>query len=229
MILAVTDQIAILIQRGGWLMVPLLALSVVSLSLTIERAWFWLAFHRPGRLGMVERLTAALRKGDVKLARAIISGGRSPYAEVARRLLDEGATEAVAIEAIEGQRPRLDRFMVSLSTIITAAPLLGILGTVSGIIASFQLLGDQATLTDPRDVSAGIAEALLTTAFGLIVALITLFPYMIYRGQLDRAMGRMESIIAAAIGAENAKHQPRTARPDSAATAEPARGFDGAP
>jgi biopolymer transport protein ExbB len=104
----------------------------------------------------------------------------------------------VAVEAVEAQRPRFDRFMVTLSTIITAAPLLGILGTVFGIIQSFNLLGEQTTLTDPRAVSVGIAEALLTTALGLIVALLTLFPYMIFRGQVDRAMGRLESVIAAA-------------------------------
>jgi hypothetical protein len=88
--------------------------------------------------------------------------------------------------------------MVSLSTIITAAPLLGILGTVTGIIKSFNLLGEQSALTDPRNVAGGIAEALLTTALGLVIALVALFPYMIFRGQSDRSVGRMESLIAAA-------------------------------
>ena len=144
-------------------------------------------------------------------AEQIIRKDRSPFAEVARRLLKHGATEAVAVEVVEAQRPRLDRFMVSLSTIVTAAPLLGILGTVIGIIQSFRLLGEQTTLTDPRDVSAGIAAALLTTALGLLVALITLFPYMIFRSHVDRALGRLESVIAAAQqGHETAKkHDPR--------------------
>ena len=91
--------------------------------------------------------------------------------------------------------------MVSLSTIITAAPLLGILGTVIGIIRSFRLLvggPGEGGLTDPSAVSMGIAEALLTTALGLVVALITLFPYMIFKAQAERALGRVESIIAAA-------------------------------
>ena len=87
------------------------------------------------------------------------------YGRLARRLYFEGVTDAVASEAVEDERGRLDRFMVTLSTIITAAPLLGILGTVIGIIQSFQLLGTQSTLTDPREVAGGIAAALLTTAF----------------------------------------------------------------
>ena len=91
----------------------------------------------------------------------------------------------------------------------TAAPLLGILGTVIGIIQSFQLLGTQSTLTDPREVAGGIAAALLTTAFGLIVALVTLFPYMLFKGQSNRAVGRMETLIASAQhGAEQGV--PRT-------------------
>ncbi len=87
-----------------------------------------------------------------------------------------------------------------MSTIITAAPLLGILGTVIGIIRSFRILGapSEGQLTDPSAVSAGIAEALLTTALGLIVALVTLFPYMIFRANMERALGRLESVIAAA-------------------------------
>jgi len=202
------DDIAMLIERGGWVMVPLFALSVVSLGLIFERTWFWTLTHRPRRLRRLAALNDALRRGDEARARGLIDGDRSPFAEVARRLLRHGATEAVAVEIVEAQRPRLDRFMVTLSTIVTAAPLLGILGTVIGIIQSFRLLGEQSTLTDPRDVSAGIAAALLTTALGLVVALITLFPYMVFRSHVDRALGRLESVIAAAQQGEAA--HPRT-------------------
>ena len=87
--------------------------------------------------------------------------------------------------------------MIALSTIITAAPLLGILGTVIGIISSFQVLSEQTAATDPRSVSHGIAEALLTTAAGLTIALVTLFPYMAFRGQIDRTLGRIELLAAA--------------------------------
>ena len=123
---------------------------------------------------------------------------RSVYGTLVRKLAEHGASDAVAMEAIELARPRLDRFMVVLSTIITAAPLLGILGTVIGIIQSFELLGAQTTLQDPADVAGGIAAALLTTALGLIIALFTLFPYMLYRACSNRALSRMEVLVAAA-------------------------------
>lgn len=192
------DDIALLIERGGYVMIPLLVLSVASLALIIERSVFWSMLHRPSRRQTLSRLHDALRRGDRGAVSALIEHDRSPYAQLARQLVKHGASDAVAIEAVQIHRPALDRFMVALSTIITAAPLLGILGTVIGIIQSFKLLGLQSTLNDPSDVAAGIAAALLTTALGLIVALITLFPYMLFRGHMDRAIGRMESLIAAA-------------------------------
>jgi biopolymer transport protein ExbB len=204
---ALRSDLAILIERGGWVMLPLLVLSIISLALIVERIWFWATLHRPRRIRWLQALKAAFRAGDRGKARKLLDGERSPYGQVGRSLLDHGASEAVAVEAMELQRPKFDRFMVALSTIITAAPLLGILGTVIGIIRSFKLLGEpsEGGLTDPSAVSLGIAEALLTTAMGLVVALVTLFPYMIFRAQVERAIGRVESVIAAAqVGASPA-------------------------
>ncbi|HRQ75423.1 MAG TPA: MotA/TolQ/ExbB proton channel family protein [Phycisphaerales bacterium] len=192
------EDVSLLIERGGYVMVPLLALSVISLALIAERTIFWVWLHRASRLHALSQWNDALRRGDREKARKLLTRDRSPYAHIARRLLEHGASDAVAIESVQMHRPQFDRFMISLSTIITAAPLLGILGTVIGIIQSFKLLGTQATLNDPTQVAGGIAAALLTTALGLIIALFTLFPYMIFKGQVDRALGRLESVIAAA-------------------------------
>ncbi|MEM7622209.1 MAG: MotA/TolQ/ExbB proton channel family protein, partial [Planctomycetota bacterium] len=84
-------------------------------------------------------------------------------------------------------------------TIITAAPMLGILGTVTGIIRSFSLLGGEAAVTDPAAIAAGIGEALFTTAFGLTVALITLFPHAAFRSQADRCLARFEVLASTVI------------------------------
>jgi biopolymer transport protein ExbB len=194
-------------ERGGWVMWPLLMLSVISLGLIFERGWFWARMRRATRGGRLTQLLTRLRKGDFDQAELLVAGDRSVYGRVIQGLINLGADETVGIEVVEGQRHRLERFMVLLSTIITAAPLLGILGTVSGIIQSFRLLGSSDVVTDPRAVSAGIAEALLTTAFGLIVALVTLFPYMAFRARLDQSLGRLEAIIAAACA--GARHAGR--------------------
>lgn len=74
---------------------------------------------------------------------------------------------------------------------------------MTGIIRSFQLLGGSAQVTDINAVAGGIAEALITTAAGLVVALITLFPYMVFRAQSDRCLGNIELLVASAT--DNAK------------------------
>ena len=213
------SDVSLLIERGGYVMIPLLILSAISLALILERAVFWFLVSlrsRPARLAM---LAGELRRGDVATAAKMTSGDRSVYGTLVRKLHDDGASDAVAMEAIELTRPRLERFMVVLSTIITAAPLLGILGTVIGIIQSFELLGAQTTLQDPADVAGGIAAALLTTALGLIIALFTLFPHMLYRACSNRALSRMEMLIAAAQqGADVAKAPSASANKSSTNT-----------
>lgn len=179
-------------------MVPLLLLSVVSVTLCLERAWFWIGAHGPSLRKRLAALTGYLRAGRLDNARSATLADSSIYGRLVSHLLDHGINDSVAIEVVENERPRIERFMGMLSTIITAAPLLGILGTVTGIIGSFELLGENQIVTDPREVSGGIAEALITTEVGLIIALVTLFPYMFYKGQIDRALGRMEVLIAAA-------------------------------
>lgn len=198
------QDLSTLIEKGGYVMIPLLVLSVISVTLILERCWFWLLVGGRGSMRRIEKLNAVLRKGENAKAIEMVKRDSSPYGIVAKAMLDDGPSDAVAMEAVELQRPRIDRFMVALSTIITAAPLLGILGTVLGIIQSFRLLGEQAVLTDPSDVAGGIAAALLTTALGLIVALVTLFPYMLFRGWSSRAIGRLEAVIAAAQQGEEA-------------------------
>ena len=131
-------DLSMLVDRGGYVMIPLLILSIVSVSLILERCWFWYSVEGRDSMRRLEKLNAVLRNGDIEAGGKIVHQDSSPYGAVAKSLLDIGASDAVAMEAVELQRPRIDRFMVALSTIITAAPLLGILGTVLGIIQSFQ-------------------------------------------------------------------------------------------
>lgn len=205
---ALFDSLSILIERGGIIMVPLLALSIAALAMIVERSLFWWIAHRATAVRRAEHLLEALRVRNRTRALALTEGDEGPYAVVARRLAERGAGDAVALAAVDAVRPRIERFMTALSTTITAAPLLGILGTVIGIIRSFELLGGHTSLTDPRAVAAGIAEALLTTAFGLIIALLTLFPYMLFRGHVQRAFLRLESLIAAAREASTSPGEP---------------------
>ena len=238
---SVIESVTSLMQRGGMVMWPLLGLSVLAVTLTFERCWFFVRMNRPGRLRKVQQLAQLLRQGEHGRARDLAADDTTAYGDVVRKLdrcclldreplggeevgievlaltsveeeradvalinpklLDEPASDASAADAVESQRHRLERFMPTLSTIITAAPMLGILGTVLGIIASFELLSAQNASTDPQSVSQGIAESLLTTAAGLVVAVVTLFPYNALRAQVDRTLSRLESLAAAALHA----------------------------
>ena len=187
-----------IVERGGLVMWPLLGVSVLSVAITLERMWFWWSLHSQRETQRYRKLLKAFRNGDRTRAEECLEQPGGVYDQLARRLLEDGPDDAIALEAVEDLRTQTERFTGLLSTIVTATPMLGILGTVSGIIQSFELLGGTRALVDPRDVSAGIGEALITTAGGLIVALATLFPYMIFRAQADRALGRFEAIVSAA-------------------------------
>ncbi len=130
---------------------PLLALSVVSLCISVERLFFWLGY-RNTRIRVEEKLLHAAEEPDT-----------------ARRIKVLESTVKTAVkDAVRGLK--------LLDTVITVAPLLGILGTVTGIISAFSIL-NLASGETPKQVSAGIAEALITTAFGLMIAIFTVLPY----------------------------------------------------
>ena len=166
---ALLDGFVDLMFRGGFVMWPLLALSVLMVTLTIERSFFWVNLH--GRRGRARfaRLVDALRRGQRGRVEAIRAERPDVYSDLAESLVRLGPTDPNAVAASEEVRPRIDRFLGTLATIVTAAPLLGILGTVSGIIGAGLVLADAAggevsVLADgafllPNKVPAGTAYA----------------------------------------------------------------------
>jgi len=192
--------------RGGIVMWPLLAVSVVAVTLIIERSFFYLTTNSAARRERVYQLGKLLRAGRHEEARAEAKRDGSIYGDAVTRLLEDKLSESAAVDAIELQRGRLERFLPTLSTIITAGPMLGILGTVIGIIGAFnQLSGNRAEL-DLSDLGGDIGEALITTAAGITVALLTLLPYNLFRAQADRSLSRLESLLAAGLSPEGESH-----------------------
>jgi biopolymer transport protein ExbB len=186
-----------IMTKGGWVMGPLLICSLIGLTLSFERAWFWMRTNSRGNVARARRMGELIRAGDTQGAKALCEMDGSVYGRIVRSLLKEKPTDAAMVAAVDEQRPRMDRFMGTLSTIITAAPMLGILGTVTGLIRAFNILNDQG-VSNPREVTPAIAEALITTAAGLVVAIFVLFPYNAFRAQVDRTLGRIETLMAAA-------------------------------
>ncbi len=185
-----------LIFKGGPVMWPLLTCSVVALAIIIERLIFWIRLSVHKNQTLINRIFTLTEKGEFETA--IREGKTSPC--LICRILTSGlahhkyglaqSLEAAALFEIE----KMKRYLSALDTIITAAPLLGILGTVSGIIISFDLLGG-AGLEDPKAITGGIAQALITTATGLSIAIATLLPYNALIRKVEKVTRHIEQLI----------------------------------
>ncbi|MBN1809512.1 MAG: MotA/TolQ/ExbB proton channel family protein [Planctomycetes bacterium] len=181
------------IERGGYVMYPLLGTSVVALAITLERAVFWLLAGLRTKHEKIEEVLDIATDMPGKAEDLARASGKSPAMRVLAAGLEHrtsGYREVLEMAA-EEEVATSRRGMMVLDTIITMAPLLGILGTVIGIIQSFELLGD-ATIGDPRGVSSGIAQALITTAAGLTIAIATLLPYNYFNSRIDQLTQYLE-------------------------------------
>ncbi len=174
---------------------PLLACSIVSLTVVIERIIFWIRITMRRDDSLTERLFNKTEAGDFEGA---VEEGRESSSMAARVLVaglahrDYGLIQSME-SAASGEIESMKRGLGILDTIITLAPLLGILGTVAGIIESFDLLG-QAGIENPQAVTAGIAQALITTATGLSVAIVTLLPCNALMHRVEKVTRYLEKI-----------------------------------
>ena len=179
--------------KGGPVMYPLLACSIIALTVIIERSLFWITENVRGNRSLVERVLQLCQKGDWDGVKEEVAGSK----DFVVRILVSGivhrdfsmakAMESAAAEEIK----RMRRYMAVLDTMITVAPLLGIFGTVLGIITSFELLG-AGGIEHPRAVTAGIAQALITTASGLGIAILSVFPYNYFNSRVENAVLTIE-------------------------------------
>jgi biopolymer transport protein ExbB len=182
------------IVQGGPIMYPLLGCSLLAVTIAIERVVYWWRVRRSRDETLVERVCELIGSGRFGEAEEISGGSSDPIARIFsfglthRQISLEAALQMAAGEEIRGMR----RYLGVLDTIITLAPLLGILGTVMGIITSFDVIGG-GRIDNPIEVTGGIAEALLTTATGLVVAIIALIPYNYFMARMDDAIGKLES------------------------------------
>lgn len=165
--------------KGGIFMWPLLGLLVVTMIIVIERLLYWFKTKLENNKHLKQVLVGS-EDNSVTLER--IKENRSdPALSVAYLgLLNEKLTEVEIDNFIKQQQLYHGRFMRLLDLTISVAPLLGILGTIWGIISSFNLAGAVKEI-DPSTAMLGISEAFITTAFGLIVSLIALFAYSYFQ------------------------------------------------
>lgn len=184
-----------IVVAGGWLMVPILLCSIAALGIIAERFWslrrdkvaprqlvkqIW-HWYRNGQLND-ERLVAL--RTNSPLGRVLAAGlaNRSHSREVMKESLEETGRQVVS---------ELERYLNSLGTIASIAPLLGLLGTVVGMIKVFTAITSHG-VGNPGILAGGISEALITTAAGLTVAIPSLMFYRYFRGKVDALVLTME-------------------------------------
>jgi biopolymer transport protein ExbB len=179
--------------QGGPVMYPLLFCSLLSLTVIIERVIFWVREKRFRDRRSLDRFMSLVEENKLDGAKEVAQLTKDFVIRVMvcgilhREFSLRDALQMRADEEIA----RMKRYVPVLDTMITLSPLLGILGTVIGIINSFQMLGTLG-VENPQLITVGIAQALITTAFGLIIAIFSLIPYNYFLSKVEKAALEVE-------------------------------------
>ncbi len=185
------------LQIGGIVVYPLLALAVLAVVIMLEKG-FVLSRRTSLPTALVD-LAETYGFSWEELDRHVAALGRRNYfAGFFRIILDNRARPAWWVESRAADEASLiekalGRWLWVLETIVTAAPLLGLLGTITGMIRAFKLFGNQG-LVDPTGVTGGVAEALIATALGLFIALVALFAFNYFSHRQAQIMDEMERL-----------------------------------
>jgi biopolymer transport protein ExbB len=184
--------------KGGFLMWPILLCSVIGLTVIIDR-YIVLRKAKINIPAFMVRIRGLIKKKDISGAISYCMEEKSPVANIIRkglkkyRLGHERVKEAIE-NAGRQEISKLEKGLSVLATVAGIAPLLGFLGTVTGMIQAFMTIEDLAGAANPSDLAGGIWEALTTTAFGLIVGIPALAFYNYFLSAVKKTVGEMETV-----------------------------------
>lgn len=191
------DLLAIFV-KGGWIMLPILLCSIIMLAVVIER-YFVIRKARTNVPTFMVKIRAYLKKKDIDGAITFCLTEKSPAANIVRKGLRKYKLGRDRVkEGIENagrqEIAKLEKGLSVLATIAGIAPMIGFLGTVTGMITAFMRIQDLQGAANPSDLAGGIWEALLTTAFGLIVGIPALLFYNYFISKITKLVTEMEII-----------------------------------
>ena len=186
-----------MIQKGGVIMVLIIFLALVAAIIIIERLLYFRKI-RTDEETLINRLKSTLEKGHYDEAMNICENNPTPISNLMKvgiehRRSDEGTIKEMIMDAANLEVPKLERFLSPLGTIAHIAPLLGLLGTVTGNIQAFGVLGEFGSVGDPGVLAKGISEALLTTAAGIIVSIPAIIFYNSLVSKVNHIIIRLEN------------------------------------
>jgi biopolymer transport protein ExbB len=179
--------------KGGPIMWPILICALVAVAVVGERTFWWWRESRKREPEKMEKLLAALENADFDAAIQISEGSEDPVIRMIHRGLShvhtsmQGALQLAAGVELE----QAGRFLTVMDTLVTLAPLLGLLGTVTGLMRAFLHVGSSELAVEA--VTGGIGEALIATACGLGIAIFSLIPFNYFTGKLTRLQFEMET------------------------------------
>src|SRR5438874_10325615 len=180
-------------RKGGPIMWPILLVSIVALTVVIERIFWWGGrwFRRDPK--RIEKVFTAIEVGDVAEASRLSRDSRDPVLRMMWNALNhQHASLQGALQVAAGiEIKRAGRFLVVMDTLVTLAPLLGLLGTITGLIRSFSFLGNEELAV--QAVTGGIAEALIATACGLGIAIFSLIPFNFFTSRVSNLEFEMQT------------------------------------
>ena len=173
-------------------MVPILIVSLLVMATVIERVIFLIRYHRDRSPHTVREIFASVEHGRPDEAIRVGEKSSDSVASVVTAALRERDTSytSALLSASSRELKKFNRGLPLLDTAITIAPLLGLLGTVMGMIRSFGLIAGE--LDAPAAITGGIAEALIATAFGLLVAIMALLPFNYLNARMEEARAELE-------------------------------------
>jgi len=179
--------------KGGPVMYALLACSIITTTVIIERVLFWIREDLHRNRALVYNILELSRKGDWEAIRQQVTGSKDYVIRILiAGILHKDFSMTKAMEsAAADQVKRMRRYLYILDTMVTIAPLLGIFGTVTGVMTSFEALGISG-IERPFAVTAGIAEVLICTASGLAIAIPSVFFYNYFNSKTEAAVVTIE-------------------------------------
>ena len=184
------------VMKGGPVMGPILICAIVAIAVVGERIFWWCRESRKRDPQKMEQLLAALENSDVAAARKIAEGSEDPVIRMMRRGLNHaGHVHGSMLGALQlaagTELKRAGRFLTVMDTLVTLAPLLGLLGTVTGLMRAFLNIGSaELSVTG---VTGGIGEALIATACGLGIAIFSLIPFNFFTAKLTQLQFELET------------------------------------
>jgi len=182
-----------LFKDGGPIMWPILVVALTALAVVGERTFWWIREGTKRDIETLEKVLASMENSDFRSAIQLSKGSDDPIVRMIYRGLSHvhGSLTGALQIAAGAEIKRAGRFLVLIDTCITVAPLLGLLGTVTGIMGSFKSVGGNELAVE--GVSAGIGEALIATAAGLGIAIFCLLPFNYFNERLTKLQFELET------------------------------------